>query len=121
MKDKKKLNSCQKSAKQLAICMHNKRRGDLGKEKETARRAKKAKDKEEIQRKREIIEEWILSNSGGDKEQLRRKNKKKRRKPLTKKKIALLEFDVKDYIEDMYEEVEKAIYWEEIDNAEPLT
>ena len=46
MKDKKKLNSCQKSAQQLAICMHNKRRGDLGKVKETARRAKKAKDKE---------------------------------------------------------------------------
>jgi len=46
MKDKKKLNSCQKSAQQLAICKHNKRRGDLGKVKETARRAKKAKDKE---------------------------------------------------------------------------
>ena len=28
MKDKKKLNSCQKSAQELAICMHNKRRGD---------------------------------------------------------------------------------------------
>ena len=47
MKDKKKLNPCQKHAQELAICMHNKRRADLGKKKkETARRAKKAKDKE---------------------------------------------------------------------------
>jgi hypothetical protein len=46
MKDKKKLNSCQKNAQELAVCMHNKRRAKLGKEKETTRRAKVAKDKE---------------------------------------------------------------------------
>ena len=46
MKDRKKLNSCQKTAQDLVVCMHNKRRAKLGKEKETKRRATKAKDKE---------------------------------------------------------------------------
>ena len=46
MKDRKKLSSCQKTAQDLAVCMHNKRRAKLGKEKETKRRATVAKDKE---------------------------------------------------------------------------
>jgi hypothetical protein len=44
MKDRKKLNSYQKTAQDLAICMHNKRRVKLGKEKETKRRFILTKD-----------------------------------------------------------------------------
>jgi hypothetical protein len=35
MKDREKLNAYQKNAQDLAVCMHNKRRAKLGKEKET--------------------------------------------------------------------------------------
>ena len=38
---------------------------------------------------------------------LKKKKIKKRKKPLTKKKLALMESDIKDYLEELYEEVEK--------------
>ena len=77
MKDKKKLNSCQKSAQELAICMHNKRRGDIGKVKETARRAKKAKDKEVTKAKEKRVREQKL----------------KKQPTITKKKAKVIDFD----------------------------
>ena len=51
----------------------------------------------------------------------KKKQKKKRRKPLTKKKLKLIEYEVKELIEDLYEKVGKLIEKEEEDSAEPLT
>ena len=57
--------------------MHNKRRGDLGKVKETARRAKKAKDKEVTKAK----------------EKREREQKLKKQPTVTKKKAQVIDFD----------------------------
>ena len=53
-KDGKKINTCQKNAQELAICMHNKRRAKLGKKKETKRRVTVAKDKETSKAKENV-------------------------------------------------------------------
>ena len=51
---------------------------------------------------------------------MKKKKKNKRRKPLTKKKLALIEYEGKELIEDLYDKVEKLIYREEIEKAESL-
>ena len=32
-----------------------------------------------------------------------------------------MESDIKDYLEELYEEVEKKVFWEEVKEAEPLS
>ena len=32
-----------------------------------------------------------------------------------------MESDIKDYLEELYEEVEKQVFWEEVKEAEPLS
>ena len=50
------------------------------------------------------MQQWSKNTTGTYKVKKAKTKKKKRRKPLTKKKIALMEFEIKDYLEDLFNE-----------------
>ena len=60
-----------------------------------------------LQKKRNIVQQWSRKPNQDDKVLKTKPKRKKRRKPLTKKKLALMEFEIKDYLEDLFEDAAK--------------